>query len=152
MNEAVERTRHRAPGVLLEPQLEPTTVAGSPDLLLRAVKNLLDNAVKWSPPDGAIEVTTGDGVVIVRDHGPGFAPDDLPHVFDRFYRSLEARKLPGSGLGLAIVKHVAEAHGGTVTAANGPDGGAVLTLDLAGSLIELPESRREHASPPVPVP
>ncbi len=152
VNEAVERTRHRAPGVLLEPHLEPTTVAGSPDLLLRAVKNLLDNAVKWSPPGGAIEVTTGDGVMTVRDHGPGFAPDDLPHVFDRFYRSLEARKLPGSGLGLAIVKHVAEAHGGTVTAANGPDGGAVLTLDLAGSLLELSESRREHPSPPVPVP
>ena len=94
-------------------------------------------------------MTTGDGAVTVRDHGPGFAPDDLPHVFDRFYRSLEARKLPGSGLGLAIVKHVAEAHGGTVTAANGPAGGAVLTLDLAGSVLEAPEARREDAPAPV---
>jgi two-component system sensor histidine kinase MprB len=151
VDEAVERTRRVAPGVVLETRLHATTVAGSADLLLRAVKNLLDNAVKWSPPGGAVEVTTRDGAVVVRDHGPGFAPDDLPHVFDRFYRSLEARKLPGSGLGLAIVKHVAEAHGGTATAANGPDGGAVLTLDLTASVVELPELRREDASRPVAV-
>jgi two-component system sensor histidine kinase MprB len=140
--EAVERTRRRSPGVELETRLEPTTVAGSPDLLLRAVKNLLDNAVKWSPAGGTVDVTTVDGAVVVRDRGPGFAPDDLPHVFDRFYRSLEARKLPGSGLGLAIVKHVAEAHRGTVSAANAPGGGAVLTLDLAASVLDVPEPLR----------
>jgi two-component system sensor histidine kinase MprB len=146
VGEAVERTRRRSPDVELEVRLEPTTVAGSPDLLLRAVKNLLDNAVKWSPPGGVVDVTTLDGTVVVRDRGPGFVPDDVPHVFDRFYRSLEARKLPGSGLGLAIVKHVAEAHRGTASAANAPDGGAVLTLDLAASVLDVPEALRAGAT------
>jgi two-component system, OmpR family, sensor histidine kinase MprB len=149
VGEAVERARRRAPSVALEPHLEPTTVAGSPDLLLRAVNNLLDNAVKWSAPGGIVEIATVDGAVIVRDFGPGFAAEDLPHVFDRFYRSLEARKLPGSGLGLAIVKHVAEAHRGTVTAANAPGGGAVLTLDLAGSSLDVPDLLRRDTSVPV---
>jgi two-component system sensor histidine kinase MprB len=89
-----------------------------------------------------VEVTVADAVVTVRDHGPGIAAIDVPHVFDRFYRSLEARKLPGSGLGLAIVKHVAEAHRGTVSAANAPGGGAVLTLDLAASVLDVPEPLR----------
>ena len=81
----------------------------------RAISNLLDNAVKWSPPDGEIELRVSDGELSVRDHGPGIAPGDLPHVFDRFYRSPHARGLPGSGLGLAIVRQVAETAGGSVT-------------------------------------
>jgi two-component system sensor histidine kinase MprB len=98
--------------------------------LTRAVGNLLDNAVKWSPPDGTVEVAVRDGEVTVRDHGPGIAQADLPHVFDRFYRAPSARGLPGSGLGLAIVKHVADAHAGTVSAEAAPGGGTVLRLAL----------------------
>ena len=81
----------------------------------RAVGNLLDNAVKWSPPGAAVEVSVSAAArSSSRDHGPGIAEDDLPHVFDRFYRAPAARGLPGSGLGLAIVSHVADAHGGSV--------------------------------------
>jgi len=87
------------------------------------VRNLLDNAAKWSPRGEVVEVEVGDGVVTVRDHGPGIAEDDLPFIFDRFYRSAEARSMPGSGLGLAIVRQVAEAHGGHVTVEKASDGG-----------------------------
>ena len=97
----------------------------------RAVSNLLDNAVKWSPEHGEVEVTVdADGEVTVRDHGPGIDPADLPRVFDRFYRSAAARELPGSGLGLAIVRRVTEGHGGTVEAERCPDGGTLMRLRL----------------------
>jgi two-component system sensor histidine kinase MprB len=109
---------------------EPTTVSGAPAELTRAISNLLDNAVKWSPPDRPIEVTVAGGVCGVRDHGVGIAPEDLPHVFDRFYRAAEARTLPGSGLGLAIVRQVAEAHHGTATAEAAPGGGAIISIRL----------------------
>jgi two-component system sensor histidine kinase MprB len=68
----------------------------------------------------------------VRDHGPGIAPEDLPYIFDRFYRAKAARGLPGSGLGLAIVRQVAEAHGGGVEATAAEGGGTVMTMRLAG--------------------
>ncbi|MGZ5352880.1 MAG: sensor histidine kinase, partial [Actinomycetota bacterium] len=84
----------------------------------------------WSPPGGLIEVSVRGGAVVVRDHGPGFVDEDLPFVFDRFYRSTAARSTPGSGLGLAIVRQVAESHGGRVVAGNAPDGGAVLRFEL----------------------
>ncbi len=98
------------------------------DGLHRAVGNLLDNARKWSPPDGVVYVTCRAGVVSVRDYGPGIAAADLPHVFDRFYRARAARGLPGSGLGLAIVAQVASANGGTVEAGPAPGGGTLMTL------------------------
>jgi two-component system sensor histidine kinase MprB len=88
----------------------------------RAIGNLLDNAVKWSPPDGRIRVAVAGGEIAVSDEGPGIAPEDLPYVFDRFYRSPSARALPGSGLGLAIVRQIAETHGGRVTAEPLPRG------------------------------
>jgi two-component system sensor histidine kinase MprB len=113
---------------------EPTTVSGAPAELLRAISNLLDNAVKWSPGDQPIEVTVAAGVCSVRDHGAGIAPDDLPHVFDRFYRAADARTLPGSGLGLAIVRQVAEAHHGTATAEEAPGGGTVMSIRLPVTL------------------
>jgi two-component system, OmpR family, sensor histidine kinase MprB len=97
------------------------------------VRNLLDNAVKWGPPGEPIEVAVRGGEVVVRDHGPGIADDDLPHVFDRFYRAPSARGLPGSGLGLAIVRQVAEAHGGTVRAEPADGGGARLRLCLSAT-------------------
>jgi len=90
----------------------------------RAVTNLLDNAGKWSPPGGVVEVSVKDGEVAVRDHGPGVAPEDREHVFDRFWRAPSARQLPGSGLGLAIVKDVAESHGGSVRLEDPSGGGA----------------------------
>ena len=108
----------------------PTVVEAAPAALSRAISNLLDNAIKWSPPNAPIEVSVKDGTLTVRDHGPGIDPTDLPHVFDRFYRAKTARTLPGSGLGLAIVRQVAEAHGGTITAEAATDGGTLFTLRL----------------------
>ena len=102
-----------------------------PARLDRAVANLLDNAAKWSPPGGAVEVGLRDGELTVRDRGPGIAPEDLPLVFDRFYRAPGARGRPGSGLGLAIVRQVAEAHGGDAWRPRpAPGGGALLVLRL----------------------
>jgi two-component system, OmpR family, sensor histidine kinase MprB len=127
--DALERTRRRCE-LRFQVELQPTIVRGAPERINRAVSNLLDNARKWSPPDGAVEVALRDGVLTVRDHGPGFAETDLPYVFERFYRADAARKLPGSGLGLAIVRQAAEAHGGHVTAANAPGGGACLRVSF----------------------
>jgi two-component system sensor histidine kinase MprB len=110
--------------------LEPVWVRATERRIDRAVANLVDNAVKWSPPGGEIDVTVRDGELTVRDHGPGIPEADLPSVFDRFYRSAGARGLPGSGLGLAIVRQVAETAGGSVVAANAEGGGALLTMRL----------------------
>ena len=88
----------------------------------------MDNARRWSPPQGTVEVALRDGVLSVRDHGPGFEEADLPFVFDRFYRAEDARRLPGSGLGLAIVRQAAEACGGFAEAGNAPGGGALLRV------------------------
>jgi two-component system, OmpR family, sensor histidine kinase MprB len=125
---AVDRTRRRAPQLTVESELEPTLVQGEGDRMARAVANLLDNAVKWSPAGATIEVALRGGELIVRDHGPGFEQEDLPYVFDRFHRARAARAKPGSGLGLAIVRQAAEAHGGFVAAANAPDGGALMRI------------------------
>jgi two-component system, OmpR family, sensor histidine kinase MprB len=130
---AVERARRHAPATAFTLAAEPSVVVGCRARLARAVGNLLDNGVKWSPPDATVEVTVADGEVTVRDHGPGIAKVDLPHVFDRFYRAPSARGLPGSGLGLAIVKHVADAHDGTVVAEAAPGGGTLLRLTLPAS-------------------
>jgi two-component system sensor histidine kinase MprB len=127
---AVDRVRSRAPHLTFATDLHPSVVVGVPGRLDRAVSNLLDNAAKWSPPGAPVEVSVADGAVVVRDHGPGIAEDDLPRVFDRFYRAPAARAMPGSGLGLAIVRQIAESHGGTVSAATAPDGGTVLRLEL----------------------
>jgi two-component system sensor histidine kinase MprB len=130
---AIERTRRNRPGVSFRPDLEETMIRGVPSTIERAVSNLLDNAAKWSPPGGEIEVTVRDGDVVVRDHGPGIDADDLPFVFDRFYRAPSARGMPGSGLGLAIVRQVAESHGGTVTAEPAEGGGTVMRFSLGPS-------------------
>ena len=124
----IERTRRLSPGTTVLEDLSPTVVDGVPERLSRLVANLLDNAVKWNAAGQPIEVTLRDHVLTVRDHGPGFADDDLPHVFDRFYRSTAARGMPGSGLGLSIVQQVAETHGATATAGNAPGGGAVMSI------------------------
>jgi two-component system sensor histidine kinase MprB len=123
----VARAKVRTPKVLFRTQLEESVVRGAPAQLDRAVSNLLDNAAKWS---SAVDVAVTGTEVTVRDHGPGISEEDLPYVFDRFYRAANARKLPGSGLGLAIVRQVAQAHGGEATAENAPDGGAIFRLRL----------------------
>jgi two-component system sensor histidine kinase MprB len=130
VNQAVYRVRLRAQDVRIDVDLSPWMVIGEPQLLERAVTNLLDNAAKWSPPDGEIRVRLVDGVLTVADDGAGINEQDLPHIFDRFYRSSEARTLPGSGLGLSIVKRAAERHGGTVEVASTPGGGTTFTLRL----------------------
>jgi two-component system sensor histidine kinase MprB len=131
VEDVVERAARHAPGVQFATELHPSTVRGVPQRLERAVANLLDNAAKWSPEGAAVHVSVDDGSVTVRDEGPGFSAEDLPYVFDRFYRSRAARGKPGSGLGLAIVRQVAEEHGGAVEASNVNGGGAVVRLRVS---------------------
>jgi two-component system sensor histidine kinase MprB len=138
---ALERARRRAPELGYRADLQSSVVRGTAARLDRAIGNLLDNAAKWSPPGSLVEMTVAGGTVVVRDHGAGIPPEDLPFVFDRFYRSTAGRSMPGSGLGLAIVRQVAESHGGTVTAENADGGGARFT-------IRFPEVREEAAVPP----
>jgi two-component system sensor histidine kinase MprB len=130
--EAVERTRRNRPAVNFTTELHESTIRGVPVPIERAVANLLDNAAKWSPPGGSVEVSVQNGSVTVRDHGPGIDEKDLPYVFDRFYRAPSARGMPGSGLGLAIVRQVADAHGGHVVAEPAEGGGTRMTLRLNG--------------------
>ncbi|HEY3611036.1 MAG TPA: HAMP domain-containing sensor histidine kinase [Pseudonocardiaceae bacterium] len=134
---ALDRARRRASGVRFDVSVQPWTLLGDSSALERAVLNLLDNAVKFSPPDGVIGVTLrplGDGTaaIEVTDEGPGISDADLPHVFERFYRSEEARTLPGSGLGLSIVLQAAQRHGGMAYAMHAPAGGALMAIRLPG--------------------
>ena len=130
MEAAIEKAARRGGGVRFEQRLEPTVVTGQAERIDRAVGNLLENARKWSPEGGLVEVVLKDGVLSVRDYGPGFDERDLPHVFDRFYRADGARGLPGSGLGLAIVRQAAEACGGYAQAGNADGGGALLRVSF----------------------
>jgi two-component system, OmpR family, sensor histidine kinase MprB len=125
---AAVRSARRRGEMAFDLDLERTVVNGQPERIARAVSNLVDNARKWSPEGAVVEIALKDGVLSVRDHGPGFAQEDLPFVFDRFYRAQAARGLPGSGLGLAIVRQTAEAGGGFVEARNAPGGGALLRV------------------------
>jgi signal transduction histidine kinase len=137
------RAARRSPQTRFDLTCAPTLVHGDPDALERAIVNLVDNAVKWSPPGGHIRITVTDGTVDVADSGPGIPDSDLAFVFDRFYRSPAARAHPGSGLGLAIVRQVAEAHGGTAEAV-ARQGGALLRLALPVSV----ESAELYATVP----
>jgi two-component system sensor histidine kinase MprB len=131
VTEAVERAGRNTPEVSFALEAEETTVRGVRSSLERAVGNLLDNAAKWSPPGGSVDVRVERGQVTVRDHGPGIEDRDLPFVFDRFYRAPSARGMPGSGLGLAIVRQVAEVHGGDVSAEPAEGGGTRMRLRVA---------------------
>ena len=143
MSEVVEaalaRAARRGPNITFHTSLEPVPILGDASTLERAITNLLDNAVKFSPSDGEIWVElTSAGVLTIIDSGPGVADEDLPHIFDRFYRSDRARNTPGTGLGLAIVTHTVEAHGGSVRAGNQPGAGAKFTMRLP--VLTIPES------------
>jgi two-component system sensor histidine kinase MprB len=139
----LERYERHGPDVEFRTRLDRCAVQGVPERLARAVHNLLDNAAKWSPPGGTVEVTLVSGVLSVRDHGTGFNPEDLPFVFDRFYRATEARSRRGSGLGLAIVRQTVEAHGAEIEAGNAEGGGAELTIRFpAAALVPLASDKR----------
>lgn len=131
LGQAVSRVRRRA-DVEFVVRTSPWWVTGDADELERAITNLLDNAAKWSPEGGVVTVTLEQGTLMVADQGPGISPHDLPHIFERFYRSAESRGMPGSGLGLSIVRSIAERHGGIVRAGDGPDGGAAFWLSIPG--------------------
>jgi two-component system, OmpR family, sensor histidine kinase MprB len=150
VSDVAERARRHSPATPIQLQLAPTIVAGVPARLERAVANLLDNAVKYSPPGEPVEIVLGDRrlrgssiggeELTVRDHGPGISAEDLAHVFDRFYRGAEARGRPGSGLGLAIVRQVVRQHSGSVTAERAAGGGTLMRLRLPGAEIVAPDS------------
>ncbi len=141
---ALERARLRGPSLTLDAALDPWYVRAEPAALERAVVNLLDNAVKFSPAGSTVEVRLHGGLLSVRDHGPGIAADELPHVFERFWRSPSARSLPGSGLGLSIVARTAQQAGGGVRLRPAEGGGTLAELTLPGAAVPPPED------PPAP--
>jgi signal transduction histidine kinase len=106
-----------------------------------AIGNLVDNALKWSPPDGRVRISAISGTVEVSDQGPGIPADDLPYIFDRFYRSAKARALPGSGPGLAIVRRIADMHGGTVEAIP-LEQGVKFRISVPETAVDLPTAER----------
>ena len=127
--ETAQRFSRRS-GLTIETDVVESVVEGKRTQLERALANLIDNAIKWSPPDGSIEIEVRPGRVSVRDHGVGVDPDDAPRIFDRFYRSAQARTMPGSGLGLAIVRQIIENHGGEVFVDHPSGGGAQVGFQL----------------------
>ncbi|HEY2630797.1 MAG TPA: HAMP domain-containing sensor histidine kinase [Solirubrobacteraceae bacterium] len=155
VEEAIERARRHSPDTPFQVKLDRVVLTGAPDRLGRAVNNLVDNAVNYSPPGSPVEVSLHGAELTVRDHGPGISTGDLPHVFDRFYRGVEARGRSGSGLGLAIVRQVAEQHGGTISARPAAGGGTLMCLRLPGSgpVESAPdEPALQHAHSPETVP
>ena len=138
VSSAVERTRARTSTIQLETDLRTAVVAGRPAALERMALNLIDNAVKWSPAGTTVRVEVCDrgpqgchgATLSVADHGPGIDEQDLPRIFERFYRAPAARSMPGSGLGLAIVAQTVAQHDGTVTASHPPAGGTLMTVIL----------------------
>ncbi|MGW0805383.1 HAMP domain-containing sensor histidine kinase [Nonomuraea sp. NPDC002799] len=138
---AADRARLRGAEVVTD--LRPWYVVGSATSLERAVLNLIDNAAKFSP-GGRVEVELRDGRLTVRDHGPGLPEEELPHVFERFWRSPSARGLPGSGLGLAIVAQAVAESGGEVRLANAAGGGALATIEVPGTFIRHSETDKSR--------
>ncbi|MFD0315885.1 HAMP domain-containing sensor histidine kinase [Streptomyces flavalbus] len=139
VDSALRRARLRGPELTITADVHPWYVRAEPSALERAIVNILDNAVKFSPESGTIEVHLADGTLTVRDHGPGIPADELPHVFDRFWRSPSARALPGSGLGLSIVARTIQQTGGEVSLRPARNGGTVATVRLPGAATPPPE-------------
>jgi two-component system sensor histidine kinase MprB len=126
-SEAVHRVRQRMPQAAIAADLQPCVVHVDPAGVDHAICNLIDNAIKWNPRGGAVHVVVADAHVSVTDHGPGVPDEDLPHIFERFYRAPAARGMPGAGLGLAIVARIAQANDATADVQTGP-GGSTFTL------------------------
>ena len=143
--EVAERADRRGAGVKIEVHAEPTLVRGVPKRLERAVSNLLDNALKYGPGE-PVEIHLRAGELTVRDHGPGIAADELPYIFDRFYRGAHARGRPGSGLGLAIVRQVAKQQGGSISAESAPGGGTIMRMRLPGAEPAEPDTLAAQSS------
>ena len=121
---AVRRAQRRAGSVTIAVHgTEPGFVTGDVAMIERAVMNVLDNAVKWSPANGTVAVEVIATAITITDNGPGISPDDVLHVFDRFWRAPSSRAMPGSGLGLSIVRRVVDDHDGTVAIDAAPSGG-----------------------------
>ncbi|MCX4666075.1 HAMP domain-containing histidine kinase [Streptomyces sp. NBC_01381] len=137
---ALERARLRGPELTFTADLAPWFVRAEPAALERAIVNILDNAVKFGPPGSTVEVALQAGTLTVRDHGPGIPADELPHVFDRFWRSPSARSLPGSGLGLSIVARTVHQSGGEVELRPASGGGTVATVRLPGAAAPPPKT------------
>jgi two-component system sensor histidine kinase MprB len=137
VDRAVARARRRGTGLTFQVDTEPWWVFGESASLERAVTNLLDNAVKWSPPGGTVSIRLNHGTLTVDDEGPGIAPADREHVFDRFYRSEESRSMPGSGLGLSIVRQVVERHSGLVRVDQTDTGGTRMVMQVPGAPLVL---------------
>ena len=152
VDESVQRSRRNSPDVIVRASLQPVRIDGVAERLHRVINNLLDNAARHSPPGGVIEVYVDNDGIRVRDHGTGIAEEDLPYLFDRFYRGANSRGKQGSGLGLAIVRQVVEQHGGTVSAANAPGGGAEFTIHLPGSSIDADQPMAEDSASRVSAP
>ena len=132
VQDAVDRVRRRGQDRVFDVELQPLFMLGQADSLSRAVVNLLDNAVKWTPSGGTIQVRLEGNRLRVSDEGPGIPDADLPFVFDRFFRGQTGRSTPGTGLGLSIVAKTVEDHGGSVRAGRAASGGAELTVQLPG--------------------
>jgi len=149
VNAALDRVRRRAHGLIFDVELNPFYLVGDSDTLERAITNLLDNAVKWSPPNGTIRVQLEGDRLRVADQGPGIAEADMPFIFDRFYRGDTARQTSGTGLGLSIVAQTVAQHGGWVTAGRSAQGGAEFTIQLPGatSLEALTQPTPDTGSP-----
>lgn len=135
VSDALEAARRDWPDTRFTADLAGDVVEGSAERLRVAVKNLLDNAAKFGPPGGPVEVRLAGGELTVRDHGPGIDEEDLPFVFDRFYRAPSSRSAPGSGLGLAVVREIARGHGGAITAEPAPRAGTIMRLSLPVSSV-----------------
>lgn len=131
IDQAVQRATSRAPNHTITVDAAPWSTTGDATALERAVLNVLDNAIKFSPPESTIHVRSGPGWLTITDQGPGLPPEERRQAFDRFWRAPAARALPGSGLGLAIVANTITAHGGTAHFVDPPPAhGACVRLEL----------------------
>ncbi|EEI62598.1 HAMP domain-containing histidine kinase [Corynebacterium glucuronolyticum] len=151
LDTSLERVKRRRPDVSFAFNPYPWKLKGDPFALGRATLNLMDNAAKWSPRNGTVRINmkpveSGMIQLTFADSGPGIPLADRDKIFERFYRSAEARSMPGSGLGLAIVKSVINRHNGTIAVGDSDDGGNLMTVILPGTAGNLPADDEDRAT------